>query len=251
LALLVQGDRSIEALASSTLATWAEAGGALAPAAALRLATRDSRAFRARLRQLLDGTSPSLRAQVALGLGASPEPDATYLLVERFRFEPEAIVRAAIVRGLSQRPEKLRLPTLRQAALLDPDERVRALATSALAGRKLAAPLFARGPAEVAWVTLRANSEGEREAVVRRPVEVRRADGLVVPMVSAPDGVVLVVGLREGERYDLAIVPQAPPKAPVVAPAAPPTAPPAATPEAETEPLAPAPLPDEAQPDGG
>jgi len=193
-------------VATTELAALAEGGGPLAALAALRLAVRDPRSFRPRTEQLLLGTDPSVRIHTALGLASSPEADAVSLLVDAYRFESSGAVRRALVRALSQREETLRLATLQLAASLDPDARARALAQSALRGRRHRPRLLPKGR-RVAWVTLEPAqhlpASGAEEAAVLRTGVLRCPDGLALPVVSAPDGVVFLAGLPE--RGELAL----------------------------------------------
>jgi HEAT repeat protein len=190
-------------VATERLLEWAEGGSSLSPLAAFQLASRDSKTFRKRLVRLWNGTDPIVRLHVALGLAHSPESDAVALLADAYRFEPDPRVRRAIIRALSLRPEKRRDATLERAAELDPDGEVRGLAAAARKGRKFALNRTPNGK-EVAWVSLRANSAAEKAAVVSRPGMLVRDDGLALPVVSAPDGVILVPGL--GDRHEVSIV---------------------------------------------
>lgn len=198
-ALLVGG----HGLGTDRLLEWAEGGSSLAPLAAFQLARRDSTAFRERLVPLLEGTDPIVRLHVALGLAESPEADAVALLTDAYRFETDARVRRAIVRALSVRGEKRREATLAEAAFIDPDAEVRALARAAKSGRKLDLVRVPSGR-EVAWVSLRANSEAEKKSVSSRALALVREDGLALPLVSAPDGVILVPGV--GDRHRLSVL---------------------------------------------
>jgi len=190
--LLVPG----QSVSATTLARWADRGGALAPVAALALAKRDSGPFRSRVQRLLAGTDPVVRSHVAFGLAHSPKADATSLLTGAYRFEPEPAVRRALVRALSVRSEPVRRSTLELARKLDPDLAVRAAANAALRNVVLApTPVAPRGV--VAWLSLRPNAQVEASAVSLRAARVVRSDGLAVPVVSAPDGVLVVPGLSQ------------------------------------------------------
>jgi cellulose synthase operon protein C len=214
-ALLVHPDGGD--ISTAVLAGWAEAGGPLAPLAARALPSRDSEALRGRIARLLDGSDPVVRAHVALGLGADPEADSVSLLTEAYRFEDDAAVRVAIVRALAHRTEVQRTATLTLARDLDPDDRVRAIARSALEGR---APddrptvddrgLGPRG--QVAWVAIVANDAAEAKAAAGPPPLARlvRGDGIAVPVVADPDGVLLVPGLPPGAS-SLLLAPTLPP----------------------------------------
>jgi HEAT repeat protein len=188
-------------LPTSTLASWAEAGGPLAPLAARALATRDDEALRPRLKRLLEGSDPVVRAHVALGLGRDPEPSSVSLLTRAYRFEDDAGVRRAIVRALSRRTEVQRVATLEIARDIDPDEETRSLARTALSGRVLDPGLAAARGIEprrsVAWITVRPNDAKPKDA----PLSIARlvrADGLAIPAVADPDGGLLVPGLPAG-----------------------------------------------------
>jgi HEAT repeat protein len=193
-------------IATATLAAWAEEGGALAPLAALGLGARDSEPYRSRLLALLDGTDPLVRAHAALGLGASPMPDAVSLLADAYRYEADPGVRRAVVRALGSRPERRRVAVLKLARDLDPDPGVRALARSALAQRNVGIEVGGRGR-QVAWITLRPNDAAEREKAGSRPAMLLRDDGLALPLVTDPDGVVLVPGLAESGWVSLRLAP--------------------------------------------
>lgn len=189
-------------LPTSVLAMWAEAGGPLAPLAARALPSRDDEALRGRIKRLLEGSDPVVRAHTALGLGRDPEPSAASMLARAYRFEDDASVRRAIIRALSRRTEVQRASTLTLARYLDPDDEVRSLARSALDGRTLdpgAKQLGVEPRRSVAWIAIVSN---EGRAATRdqgaRSARLVRADGLAVPVVSDPDGVLLVPGLPQG-----------------------------------------------------
>ncbi|WP_437924953.1 HEAT repeat domain-containing protein [Sorangium sp. So ce291] len=199
------------AVATSRLAALAEAGGPLAPLAARALAARDDEVIRGRLKRLLEGSDPVVRAHVALGLGSDPMPDSVSLLARAYRFEDDAAVRRAIVRGLSRRAEVQRRRVLEAARDLDPDEGVRALARAALSGvdrRALDAPsALATG---VVWVAIVPNDRSAAASASSRPARLVRPDGLAVPVVADPDGVLLVPGVPPGVSSVL-LAPAAPP----------------------------------------
>lgn len=184
---------------TSRLVAWAEAGGPLSPLAARALATRDDDALRRPIQRLLEGTDPTVRAHVALGLGRDREPDAVSLLTNAYRFEDDAAVRRAIVRALSCRTEVQRQATLALARALDPDEDVRALARAALAGRILDPKGILQGePSAVAWLLLAPSDSREAPSSIRRAGRLTRADGVTVPMVADVDGALVVPGVPFG-----------------------------------------------------
>jgi len=194
-------------LPTALLARWAEGGGPLGPLAARALPTRDDEAVRGRIKRLLEGTDPVIRAHTALGLGLDPEPDAVTLLASAYRFEEDVAVRRAIVRALSQRKEMQRKAPLITARDLDPDDGVRALARAALTGR-VVAPSAATSGGSVVWVSLVANGPDAMGSIAGRAARVVRSDGLCVPVVADPDGVLLVPGLPAGPSV-LALAPEA------------------------------------------
>jgi HEAT repeat protein len=187
-------------LSTLTLAAWAEAGGPVAPLAARALPTRDHEAIRGRIRSLLEGSDPVVRAHTALGLGHDPEPSAVSLLTAAYRFEDDASVRRAIVRALSRRTEVQRAATLALARDLDPDDEVRALARSAIEGRNLDPIVLAGGGIEatrpVAWIVVKPGDDTPSTAA--RSARLTRSDGLAIPVVADPDGVLLIPGLPPG-----------------------------------------------------
>ncbi|WP_437709935.1 HEAT repeat domain-containing protein [Sorangium sp. So ce448] len=200
------------AIATSRLAALAEAGGPLSPLAARALAARDDEVVRGRIERLLEGSDPVVRAHVALGLGSDPMPDSVSLLARAYRFEDDPAVRRAIVRGLSRRTEVQRRRVLVAARDLDPDEGVRALARAALSGadaRALDRPRSALATG-VVWVAIVPNDRSATGSASSRPARLVRPDGLAVPVVSDPDGVLLVPAVPPGASAVL-LAPAAPP----------------------------------------
>lgn len=200
-------DPSGAGLPTAQLARWAEGESPLAPLAARALPSRDDEAIRGRIKRLLAGTDPVIRAHTALGLALDPEPDAASLLASAYRFEEDPTVRRAVVRALSVRREKLRVATLELARDLDPDDQVRALARAALSGRALLpAASVSGGP--VAWVSLVANAPSALASIQGRAARLVRSDGVAVPVVADPDGVLVVPGLPDGPAA-LTLAPEA------------------------------------------
>ena len=111
-------------------------------------------------------------------------------------------MRRAVVRALSRRAEVQRLATLEVARDLDPDDDVRALARAALEGRVLDPGLRPALGAEprrsVAWVTIQPNDGSPAQDMPQRAARLVRADGLAVPAVADPDGVLIVPGMPAG-----------------------------------------------------
>ncbi|WP_437479637.1 HEAT repeat domain-containing protein [Sorangium sp. So ce1014] len=200
------------AIATSRLAALAEEGGPLSPLAARALATRDDEVVRGRLKRLLEGSDPVVRAHVALGLGSDPMPDSVSLLARAYRFEDDPSVRRAIVRGLSRRTEVQRRRVLLAARDLDPDEGVRALARAALsgAGAPALAPPRSALATGVVWIAIVPNDRSAAASASSRPARLVRPDGLAVPVVADPDGVLLVPAVPPGVSSVL-LAPAAPP----------------------------------------
>ncbi|WP_199694424.1 HEAT repeat domain-containing protein, partial [Sorangium cellulosum] len=180
------------------------------------LAARDDEVIRGRLKRLLEGSDPVVRAHVALGLGSDPMPDSVSLLARAYRFEDDPAVRRAIVRGLSRRAEVQRTRALLTARDLDPDEGVRALARAALSGAPrspTSGALDAPRPAlatGVVWVAIVPNDRSAAASASSRPARLVRPDGVAVPVVADPDGVLLVPGVPPGVSSVL-LAPAAPP----------------------------------------
>lgn len=194
-------------LSTTTLTRLAEEGGPLAPLAARALPMRDGETVRSRIKRLLEGTDPVIRSHTALGLAADPEADAVSLLVQAYRFEEDVNVRRSVIRALSARKEKQRLATLTTARDLDPDDGVRALARAALSGRTML-PAITDSTATVHWVSLVANSPAVMSTISGRAARFVRPDGLAIPVMADPDGVLIVPGVPEG-RAGLTLAPEA------------------------------------------
>jgi HEAT repeat protein len=174
---------------TAALLALVDGGGPAAPLAALALGARDAANERERLDELQTSSDPSIRAHVALGLGASTESDAGGRLEASYRLETDASVRAAIIRALSARNEPARRRLLARAQALDPDADVRAAAkasanrTAAVAGRA------------VAWVPV---VESGTDRPIAATVAVEVPGGLVLPAAVPPDGLVVLSGLPPG-----------------------------------------------------
>ena len=108
--------------------------------------------------------------------------------------------------ALAQAPQKVSKDTydqaiakhLETARALDPDDGVRALARAALAGRTLAPAITVAQAA--AWIAIEDNDAGT--ATTARAGRVVRSDGVAVPFVADPDGVLLVPGLPH-QKFNL------------------------------------------------
>jgi hypothetical protein len=177
---------------------------AAAPLAARALAARDELRDRPVVDALLASPDPRIRSHAALGLGRSPEPDATGRLQVAYRFEADSDVREAIIRALSVREEPTRTGSLALAAALDPDERVRSLGRLALAGARL--PEAIQGNA-LLWLPAGAVRH-PREGGISR---IRSSTGLVLPAPVGLGGAVLIAGLSAGS-VALRVAPEAEPE---------------------------------------
>lgn len=167
-------------------------GGPAAPLAARALAARDASPDRPQLETLLASGDPVVRAHVALGLAESDDPSALGLLAKHYRTERDAAVRHAVVIALSQRREASRERTLRLAADLDPDSRVRQAARRARAGSRLSALPVGGGTFWLELVDSGTGTGSARGALVSTP------SGVGLPVVSDPDGLITLDGLPEG-----------------------------------------------------
>jgi hypothetical protein len=176
---------------TSVLLALVDGGGPAAPLAALALGARDAEKERERLDELRLSSDPYIRAHVALGLGASSEPDAGGRLEASYRLETDASVRVAIVRALSARNEPARRRLLARARALDPDPDVRAAATAATANASRAAVV---GRA-IAWIPV---VESGSDRPIAATVAVEAPGGLVLPAAVPEDGLVVLSGLPPG-----------------------------------------------------
>ncbi|HKQ69434.1 MAG TPA: HEAT repeat domain-containing protein, partial [Polyangiaceae bacterium] len=186
-----------------------EDGGVLAPLATLALGARDQTADERRLGRLLASEDPVLRSHAAFALAASPVPDAATRLANAWRFEPEAVVRRAILRALAQRKEPQRMATLALAAKLDPDSGSRELGRLGVLG--LAPAPLGRlgagcggdvspvGSCYVACIALVRSGADPSGSPLDRAGTLLDASGLALPVVTDPDGVVIVAGVSPGK----------------------------------------------------
>lgn len=165
-------------------------GGAATPLALFALAERDGPEIRTRLLDFLGSPDPSLRANVAGGLGESRDPSALGVLENVYRFEADGDVRARLVQAMARRPEGARLRLLELAARLDPDPAARQAARLGLSGVRAAT--IAPGHATL-WLTV----AGET-ALVIPAATVDLPGGLGVPALADPDGVVSLARLPAG-----------------------------------------------------
>jgi len=192
LAIGLANDAAANRVPTHVLRELVESGGAAAPLAARALALRDDATLRPELTILLDSGDPWIRAHVALGLGKSKSPSALGLLERRYAFERDELVRHAIVTALGSRREPTRERPLRLAADLDPDGRVRQAARRALSGTPLSALPGGHG---TFWLELvdSTSEKGRDHAAL-----LATSGGMVLPVVSDPDGLLSVARLPAG-----------------------------------------------------
>lgn len=174
-------------ISTSQLATWLSEDSAASPLAAFLLAARGGDAARAHVARALSADSLDVRAAALLGLGLSPEKNATGDLSSRLRDTPYPVLRRAAIRGLVARGDASGKPTVDLAKKLDSDLEVRNIATTAkiashgsplLAGYEVAQAKVASGGSAIATVT--------------------GLDGLTVPHVIDPEGFVFAFRLAAG-----------------------------------------------------
>ncbi len=172
-----------------------ETGGAAAPLAARALAARDCDELRPRIEALFENADAMMRIHVALGLGTSHSPDAVGILDRGYRADANADVRHAVVVALSHRTERPRLRTLRLAARLDGDPKVREAARLALRGQRL---LELPAGSGTFWLTVSSSSPRTAGAEQPQAALLQTATGLALPLVAAPDGAIVVTRLPAG-----------------------------------------------------
>jgi HEAT repeat protein len=208
---------------TAVLVERALAGGPDAPAAVFALTLRADESRVAQVDAWLRSRDPVLRAQVARGLGLSPEADAAGRLSRAYAWEVDPAVRRAIVGSLATRAargapggEAAREGVLELAARLDPDAVTRWIASQAVARssapRSSAADAGARttveaGVREVAWIRLAA-ADGARAALDRTALLVD-SGGRALPIVFDDEGYALVPGVSPGEAR-LRLAPDSP-----------------------------------------
>lgn len=192
LAISLVRESSARRVPTRVIVELVEGGGGAAAIAAKALATRDGDSERPQIERLAQSGDPLIRAHVALGLGESEEPSAVGLLGEMYRFEQDADVRHAVIVALSRRADRTRRITLRLAAELDGDERVRSAARLALRGARLSA--LPRGRSTL-WLSL---VDGGAKAGAPPAARIGTSSGAALPVVADPDGSIVMTGLPEG-----------------------------------------------------
>ncbi|MBK6515184.1 MAG: HEAT repeat domain-containing protein [Polyangiaceae bacterium] len=152
--------------------------------------------MKGRLLALLEGTDPSVRVGLALGLAESAHKPAVTWLASAYAREEDVYVRRALVASLAVRSETQREAPLKLARDLDPDAEVRAIAAAGLASEPLPASI-AQGGVDPSLAALFAvvGADGSKEA---RALRLVLPSGMAVPMVTSTDGALFVVGVPYG-----------------------------------------------------
>lgn len=175
-------------VATSQLATWLSADGAASPLSAFLLAARGGDSARAHIARALASDSLDVRAGAMLGLGVSPEKNATGELTSRLREAPYAMLRRAAIRALVARGEAS--STIDLAKRLDPDVEVRNVASTAKTPSR-GSPLLAGR--EVVQFCVR----GKTPLIAT----VGGIDGLMLPHVVDPEGFVFAFRVAPGPTH--------------------------------------------------
>jgi HEAT repeat protein len=225
--VLAGGSRWAAPISTIDLSTWADSDAPDARLAVFALGAREEAGREERMNAFLASDDPITRAHAAWGLAESASPTVSARLARALRFEGEPSVRRALVEALSVRAEPQKWEALRATAALDPDPRARGLARRALWGPGRTPPgtlgagcaggAIAAAPCATAWIRL---VPPERDLPLHpaangvaadfggaggRSAMLRDASGLVLPVVSDPDGALLVVGVSPGAgSFDLA-----------------------------------------------
>jgi HEAT repeats len=206
---LAHSTDGLDALSTHQLLSWAEGDEPIAPLSIVALGEREQPGEERRLARWLESEDPVRRVHAAFALGSSPLASAAGRLADAWRFEPDRAVRRAIIVALAQRSEPSRLAALGLAARLDPDTDVRESAGLGLLGR-LPSPIghgregCSRGGSRVsgchvAWISLVPSAPAPASAVSARAGSLVDASGLSLPVVSDPDGVLVVPGIWPGD----------------------------------------------------
>ena len=206
---LAHSTDALDAVSTHQLLSWAESDEPIAPLSVVALGAREQPGEERRLARWLESEDPVRRIHAALALASSPLASAARRLADAWRFEPDRAVRRAIVVALAQRREPSRLAALGLASRLDPDAEVRESAGLGLLGR-LPSPIgrgresCARGGSRVsgchvAWISLVPSAPAPASAVSARAGSLIDASGVSLPVVSDPDGALVVPGIWPGD----------------------------------------------------
>jgi len=174
-------------ISTAQLAAWLSEDAAASPLAAFLLAARGGDTALAHVMRALSSDSLDVRAAALLGLGLSPEKNATGELAARLRETPYVALRRAAVRALVARGDVAGRATIDLARRLDPDLEVRNVAAAAKLGSR-SAPLLAGHEVVQARVTIGANAMAIVSGI----------DGLVLPHVVDPEGLIFAFRLAPG-----------------------------------------------------
>lgn len=174
-------------LSTSQLATWLSEDSAASPLAAFLLAARGGDSALAHVSRALGSDSLDVRAAAMLGLGLSPEKNATGELSSRLRDTPYVTLRRAAIRGLIARGDASARSVIELAKRLDPDLEVRNVASTG--------KVPSRGsPLVVGYEVAQAKVKSSTPIVAT----VTGLDGLTLPHVVDPEGFVFAFRVAPG-----------------------------------------------------
>jgi hypothetical protein len=209
LAIVLAGpSENFDVLPTYHLLSWAESDDPIFPLAIVAAGAREQAGEEKRLVRWMESEDPVRRAHAAFALARSPLSSAAGRLADAWRFEPDAAVRRAMVVALAVRPETLARSALEVAAKLDTDSEVRESAALGLLGR-LPSPFDRRDSGcerarrnatlcHVAWISLVPSATAEGSVVSGRRGSFVDASGISLPVVSDPDGALVVAGVSAG-----------------------------------------------------
>ncbi len=159
---------------------------------AVALALAAVRPLEDTFRRIASPEDTAIRAALARGVRWNTDPHAVGFLAERYRAEPDVVVRRALFTALLSRtdPVPIRTSTLEWALRFDPDPGIRGYARGA--GSALA------DDADVYWIEAKTGSGAPAQGIVLLP------DGRSRPFIADADGFVLLPRVPfEGSRVIL------------------------------------------------
>jgi hypothetical protein len=197
-----------DALPTYQLLSWAESDEPLFPLAIVALGSREQPGEEGRLARWLESDDPVRRVHAAFALAKSPLSSAAGRLADAWRFEPDGAVRRAMVVALATRSEPIARAALDLAAKWDTNSEVRESAALGLLGR-LPSPFDhpgggcergtpRAGGCRVAWISLVPSGSAGGSVVSERAGSFVNASGISLPVVSDPDGALLIPGVSPG-----------------------------------------------------
>jgi hypothetical protein len=195
---LVDGDPGGE-LPTGALASCARGGGADVPLCTLALARRASEAAGATPESFLASRDAIVRAHAVRGLAGSEDPARGGRLAAAFAYEPDPLVRRAIVTAFATVPRDAPgiADTIAIAARLDPDPEIRWIAAHLDSPRRVpASSSGSTDETDIAWIHL-TDLNGAPPASGSGPAACQtgallRPDGIAIPIAFDADGDALV-----------------------------------------------------------